>query len=216
MRHVRPPSTSTSWPTPTSGKGTGFGSTRSPDYDHAPRGDVAECLAEVHEALGQAYEGAAAVLAGGHASPAATEARRTLEGLVKHLLERHGYELFNKTSLPPLLRELPQHVDLTQPLTETAEAVKDGGKLGAHYDMRVKATSARAREALQLVEALVDYLLILPKRVEALREHLEAATRWRKAATSRPAVLTIPHQGRHLSSRSSERSARPYSHCPSS
>ena len=36
-----------------------------------------------------------------------------------------------------------------------------------------KATPAMAREALRLVEAIVDYLLIPPRRVDDLRHHLD-------------------------------------------
>lgn len=137
---------------------------------------MAAALADVHEALGQAYESAAAVLASGHASPAATEARRILEGLVKHLLIKNNYEVPERAVLSHLLKELSNHVDLARPLTDTAEAVKGGGNLAAHFDMNRTATSAMAKEALTLVEAMVDYLLILPRRVEALHEHLDSGT----------------------------------------
>lgn len=149
----------------------------SPDHAHTPRGDVAAALARVHEALGQAYEGAASVLASGHASPAATEARRTLEGLVKHLLEDAGFELPPRPVLAQLLDKLTEHVDLAKPITETAEAVREGGNLGAHYDTKSMATPAMAREALGLVEAFVDYILILPSRVERLRRLLDEEER---------------------------------------
>jgi HEPN domain-containing protein len=145
----------------------------SPRHVHSSRGDVANALETVAATLRQAYLDAAAVLADGRASAAATEARRTLEGLVKHLLVDAGQELPDRPILAQLIKQLAEHVDLATPLTDTAHAVRDGGNLGAHYDAERSASPELAAETLQLVEAVVDYLVILPGRVKRLRELMD-------------------------------------------
>lgn len=141
----------------------------SPGADHIHRGEIASALGNLHPALREAYDEAATTLAGGHASSATIQARRTLEGLVKHLLEDADQNVPNHPALGNLIRQLPTHIDLAKPLTDTAQAVREGGNLGAHYDTQVTATTELAGKTVNLVEAIVDYLLVLPKKVEELR-----------------------------------------------
>lgn len=137
------------------------------------RYEVSEALAELAPALGEAYEEAVGALLAGFSSAAVTEARRTLDGLVKLLLQHAGEELPDQPVLTHLLRQLPEKVDLSRPLQESALAIRDGGNLGAHFDMQATASPELAQEAVKLVEALVDYLLLLPARVSRLRHLLE-------------------------------------------
>lgn len=146
----------------------------SPAGDHRHRGDVADALGNISEALREAYTEATSTLAGRHWSSSANQARRTLEGLVKHLLEDHGYAMPDRPVLAHLLAALPKHVDLGKPLTDTAEAVKDGGNLASHYDALTTATPDLAVRMVELVEAMVDYLLVLPDMVDRLRTVLES------------------------------------------
>lgn len=137
------------------------------------RVEVSEALESLAPALGEAYEEAIGTLLSGFPSAAVTEARRTLDGLVKHLLQDAGHALPDQPVLTHLLRELPEKIDLGRPLQESALAIRDGGNLGAHFDMKAKASPDLAQEAVKLVEALVDYLLLLPERVSRLRRLLE-------------------------------------------
>lgn len=141
------------------------------------RQEVSDALATLSPTLGEAYEEAVGTLLAGFPSAAVTESRRTLDGLVKHLLQRVGYPLPEQPVLTHLLQAMPDHLDLGRPLQESALAIRDGGNLGAHFDMKVKASPELAEEAVKLVEALVDYLLLLPERVSRLRDLLEGPTK---------------------------------------
>lgn len=137
------------------------------------RHEVTEALGALAPALGEAYDEAVGALVAGLPSAAVTEARRTLDGLVKVLLQRAGEVLPDQPVLTHLLRQLPEKIDLSRPLQESALAIRDGGNLGAHFDMQATATPELAQESVRLVEALVDYLLLLPERVSRLRRLLE-------------------------------------------
>lgn len=137
------------------------------------RDEVRAALENIAPALGDAYVQAVGALGSSLPGPATTEARRTLEGLVKHLLLDAEVEIDDRAMLGKLLKDLPQHIDLGAPLKETAGAIRAGGNLAAHFDMTRSADPAVATEALGLVEALVDYLLILPERVRHLHGLLE-------------------------------------------
>lgn len=137
------------------------------------RGEIASALASIDPALREAYDEATTTLTDGHASSATIQARRTLEGLVKHLLQDVGQEASLRAPLNQLIKTLAKHLDLAKPLTDTAHAVREGGNLGAHYDVRTTATPDLARKTVELIEAIADYLLVLPQKVEELRALLE-------------------------------------------
>jgi hypothetical protein len=143
----------------------------SPDALHATNDAVAEALAGLHPALGEAYTDAAGSLRDGRWSAAVSEARRTLEGLVKQQLSSRGVS--SSGTLQQLIEQLAERVDLTRPLMDTAHTVRQGGNVGAHFDTEIMADEPLANELLSLVEAFVEYLVLLPSRVSNLREHLD-------------------------------------------
>lgn len=145
----------------------------SPATEHMHRGDIAAALSRIDPALREAYDEATTTLASGHASSATIQARRTLEGLVKHLLQAADSKVEIRGPLDRLIRDLTTSLDLAKPLTDTAHAVRQGGNLGAHYDARTIATKELANKTIDLFEAIADYLLVLPEKVEALRGLLE-------------------------------------------
>lgn len=145
----------------------------SPKTEHVHRGDIAVALGNMDPVLREAYDEATTTLASGHASSATIQARRTLEGLVKHLLQDVNQEVKPRSPLDQLIRTLSQHLDLAKPLTDTAHAVREGGNLGAHYDAEITASKELASKTVDLLEAIADYLLVLPGKVEELRTLLE-------------------------------------------
>jgi hypothetical protein len=145
----------------------------SPEALHATNEAVADALGVLHPALRQAYTDAAGSLRDGRWSAAVSEARRTLEGLVKHLLKDRGATTSDR--LQQLIEKLASTVDLTRPLMDTAHTVRQGGNVGAHFDTEILADEPLANELLALVEAFVEYLLLLPSRVASLRDHLDGA-----------------------------------------
>ncbi|MBW3662684.1 MAG: DUF4145 domain-containing protein [Actinobacteria bacterium] len=134
------------------------------------RGDVIEALQDQNALLAEAYAEAVANVVDQRWSSALVQTRRTLEGVVRSVLSTKDDD---HAPLGNLLKLLANFDGLGDPLVATAEAVKDGGNLGSHLDLRKPADARLARDALELLEALVQYLLILPARVKALRDHIE-------------------------------------------
>ena len=93
--------------------------------------------------LVDAYEESVAALNAELWSSAAVNARRTLEGLTKLLMDSPS----DRRPLAKLLRELPKTVDLSAPIVDVAELVKDGGNLGAHLRHHVGWTRRRDRRS---------------------------------------------------------------------
>lgn len=140
-----------------------------PAGDVAVREDVAEALGERNSLSKEAYEEAVANHEDGRWSSAVVQVRRTLEGLVRNVLSEPAD---TRRMLGQMLEDLAKQHDLGDPLLATAEVVKDGGNLGSHLDFEKPADERLSRDALELVEAIVQYLLVLPVRVDALRSHI--------------------------------------------
>lgn len=71
------------------------------------------------------------------------------------------------------LKQLPQHVDLSKPILELADVLKDGGNIGAHFDMDREPDMAFATVMIDLTEYILEYLYVIPKHSEALKSRLE-------------------------------------------
>lgn len=95
-------------------------------------------------------------------------ARRTLEGIFKYLLpetERHA-------NLAELIERTKAKVDLAAPLSSLSHAIRDGGNLGAHFDMEKEPTEPICRQMVELVGYLITYLYVLPKEIAGLEAKL--------------------------------------------
>ena len=96
--------------------------------------------------------------------------RRLLEGISKAVLPPEAQNL----SLARMLAALPTHVDLAKPLRELADAVRKGGNLGAHFDVDNEPDEQLASVMLDLCEDLLEYLFVLPKRIDDLHSRIES------------------------------------------
>lgn len=134
------------------------------------REDVAAALGERNAYLREAYEEAFANHSDGRWSSAVVQARRTLEGVVRDLL---GSPPEERRMLGALLKDLAEEDGLADPLLATAEVVKDGGNIGGHLDYQRPADERLSTDALLLLDSIVQYLLVLPVRVELLRAHID-------------------------------------------
>ncbi len=54
-----------------------------------------------------------------------------------------------------------------------SHAVRKGGNIGAHFDLEKEPDKEAALAAIDLVEYLLDYVFVLPKKVEALGNKLK-------------------------------------------
>lgn len=114
---------------------------------------VAEALGERNSLFKEAYEEAVANHEDGRWSSAVVQVRRTLGGLVRSVLSEPAD---TRRMLGQMLENLAKQNDLGDPLLATAEVVKDGGNLGSHLDLEKPADERLSRDALELVEAIVQ------------------------------------------------------------
>jgi Domain of unknown function (DUF4145) len=96
--------------------------------------------------------------------------RRLLEGIAKSVLPPE----VQKLPLAKQLAALPDHVNLAKPVLELADTVRRGGNLGAHFDLDKEPDEQVARLMLDLCEDLLQYLFVLPQRIDDLHTKIEA------------------------------------------
>jgi len=128
-----------------------------------------EGSAYIPEPLLRAYNEAIQVYNAKVWSATATLCRRTLEGVVIHLMGQQG----GNRSLAQMLRELPGKVDLGKPITSLADSVRLGGNIGAHFDSDAEPNQELARTMLDLLEYLLEYFFPLPKLIENAKDVLD-------------------------------------------
>jgi hypothetical protein len=94
--------------------------------------------------------------------------RRTLEGIFKYLVPERD----QKASLAHLIEQATKEVDLAAPLRTLSHAIRDGGNLGAHFDMEKEPTESLARQMVELLGYLISYLYVLPEEIKKLEQSL--------------------------------------------
>lgn len=94
--------------------------------------------------------------------------RRTLEGIFKYLLpeEKRGIKLHRA------IVEVQEHTDLAAPLSSLSHAIREGGNLGAHFDMEKEPSAEMAKQMVDLVVYLISFLYVLPEEIQALEASL--------------------------------------------
>lgn len=68
---------------------------------------------------------------------------------------------------------LSSHVELQQPLLTLAHAIRVGGNLGAHFDLEREPDDRLSRFAVDMLDYIIEYLYVLPRRIEQLHTHIE-------------------------------------------
>ena len=64
--------------------------------------------------------------------------------------------------------------DLAKPLTELAHAIRAGGNLGAHFDEEREPDEQMARQLVELLDYMVNFLYILPKKISEVEQKIAA------------------------------------------
>ncbi len=124
----------------------------------------------VPDHIARAYQDAIRVYNAEVWSATATCCRRTLEGIVKDLVKPQN----ENTSLASQLSKLKDSVDLNQPLITLAHAIREGGNIGAHLDLRRDADKDTAEAILDLTEYLLEYIFALPAMIDKLNHRVAA------------------------------------------
>jgi hypothetical protein len=95
-------------------------------------------------------------------------ARRTLEGIFKYRVSEDK----RQAPLAKLIQNASNDTDLAAPLTSLSNAIRDGGNLGAHFDMEKKPNAVIARQMVELLDYLISYLYVLPTEIKKLEQSL--------------------------------------------
>lgn len=105
--------------------------------------------------------------AGNYPATAVT-AGRTLEGIFKYLVP----EGQRKQKLVKLIDAVVAS-DLAQPIRDLGHAMRDGRNIAAHFDLESEPDKELARHMVELLDYLISYLYVLPKRIDGLRALLD-------------------------------------------
>jgi DNA-directed RNA polymerase subunit RPC12/RpoP len=124
---------------------------------------------EFNEGLRRAYDSTLSVYNHAEWNATAVSVRRTLEGITKDLLPEENQRDF----LAQQIEALPDHVDLTEPIITLARNLKQGGNIGAHFDLEKETNEPLATSMVDLLDYLIEYLFVLPHKIQELEKRIE-------------------------------------------
>jgi hypothetical protein len=119
-----------------------------------------------NSALERAYHSAITAYNVGLWDASITSCRKTLEGIVHSLDPNGSGPLFKR------LQDLFQKPDLLQPLVHLTNTLRQGGNIGAHFDLEREPDEQVARLMLDLLEYFLEYTFVLSERSKALEQKL--------------------------------------------
>lgn len=131
--------------------------------------DGIEEIKTFSKGLENAYQSAINVFNVREWTASAVLCRRLLEGIAKTLLPEDE----QKKPLHKQIQSFPAHRDLNQPILTIADAIRLGGNLGAHFDWEKEPNEETATLMLELLDYLIEYLFVLPERVERLHAAID-------------------------------------------
>lgn len=118
------------------------------------------------QSLKRAYKSALNVLASGEAEATAAACRRVLEGVMKRVLP----DDITTINLARRIQALTtQHEQLTRPLVDLSDSLRESGNLGAHFSDEVETTIEDAERMVELLDFLLTYLFVLPDQIHRFR-----------------------------------------------
>ena len=118
------------------------------------------------EPLERAYHSALKAYNVGLWDASITSCRKTLEGIVQSLDPSGTGPLFKR------LQELFQKPDLLKPLAHLTNTLRQGGNLGAHFDLEREPDEQIARLMLDLLEYFLEYTFVLSEKSKSLEHKL--------------------------------------------
>ena len=96
--------------------------------------------------------------------------RRTLEDIAKALLPEDRHSL----SLGLKIQALSKRKDLAEPILKLADLLKRSGGLSAYFDLEKIPGQEAATYIIELLDLLIEYLFILPGRIQELHDKIES------------------------------------------
>lgn len=128
--------------------------------------DVASAISEP---LYRSYTSTVDAYNSGNYVATAVCCRRTLEGIFQDLIDQRGQRL----SLARAITRVAESVDLAAPIRNLADVLRQGGNLGAHFNMEKEPDQRMALRMLELLENLIEFLHVLPQEISGLEDLLD-------------------------------------------
>jgi hypothetical protein len=122
--------------------------------------------------LKRAYLSAVTVYNAREWTSTAVMCRRVLEGIVKTI----NPSVKPNANLARSLENLRTTMDFNKPIMTIADAIRKGGNFGAHFDEEKEPNEEVSKLMIDLLDYLIEYLFILPARIEVLHDTLEKLT----------------------------------------
>lgn len=119
---------------------------------------------EIPDPIKRSYESTVHAFNSKNYNATAVCSRRTLEGIFKYRLPD------DKKNLPlaKAIDQIKNSEDLAKPLNNLSHAIRQGGNLGAHFDMEKEPNEELAEAMVDLLEYLIEYLYTLPNQIERI------------------------------------------------
>jgi hypothetical protein len=119
---------------------------------------------EIPGPLRRAYESTVNAFNSKNYTATAVCCRRTLEGIFKYRLPEGKKDL----TLAKAIDQIKDSEDLAKPLNNLSHAIRQGGNLGAHFDMEKEPGKELAEAMVDLLEYFIEYLYTLPSQIERI------------------------------------------------
>lgn len=155
-----------------------------------PDNDVRQPLAglaetnKIEDGLKRAYFSTITVLNAQEWTATAVLCKRVLEGITKSIVaEEH-----KSKNLSVQIRAMLTQLDLTKPISTLADAIRKGGNIGAHFELEKEPNQETATLMVDLLDDLIEYIFILPGRIQQLHDRME------KLSEPKPSAVP-PHAG---------------------
>ncbi len=102
-------------------------------------------------------------------SATAVMSKRVLESVLKNFMG----ERTKDQSLAQQFEQLPEHVDLTKPIHALSQLVHPDRPFNAMLDLEREIDDETAALLMELLEGLIEYLFILPEKIESVQDQIE-------------------------------------------
>ncbi|RSD25563.1 hypothetical protein [Mesobacillus subterraneus] len=128
-----------------------------------------EQLPRIPEELVRAYKSAVNVHQSKENSATAVLAKRVIENILKHFLSEQGRGL----TLEQQFKVLPEHIDLVKPVSSLSPLLASDGALHQMLELEMDLDDEMAELIMDLLEDLIQYLFVLPGKIEITHNLIE-------------------------------------------
>ncbi|WP_341985145.1 hypothetical protein [Rossellomorea oryzaecorticis] len=102
-------------------------------------------------------------------SATAVMTKRVLESLVKNL----NAEKAKSQTLAEQFEQLPKNVDLSSPIQTLSQLTRPESPFFQMLELEKEIDDKTAELLIELLEALIDYLYVVPEKIETIKQKIE-------------------------------------------